>query len=68
MSEQKIENNENLVSIIDGEPYLHKSEWEKISYEKTSEIFKILSGLNVWQAKKIIEGLGYTIEKNSIIS
>ena len=66
MSEQK-KNNENLISIIDGEPYRHKSEWEKISYEKTTEIFKILSGLNVWQAKKIIEGLMYTIEKNAIL-
>jgi len=67
MSEQKTIN-ENLVSIIDGEPYQRESEWEKISYEKISGIYKILEGLNVWQAKKIIEKLNYTIESNAILS
>ncbi|MBS1753595.1 MAG: hypothetical protein JST34_06055 [Bacteroidetes bacterium] len=67
MSEKQINNSDKFISIIDGEPYQHQNEWEKISYEKTTAIFKILSGLTVWQAKKIIEGLNYTIETSTIL-
>ena len=67
MSEQKI-NNKNLISIIDGEPYQHRTEWDKIKYEKINSMYNILKGLNVFQVKQILNDFNYTIDSNSILS
>ena len=67
MSEQN-NNNQKLISIIDGEQYEHKTEWEKIKYEKTNAMYNILKGLNVFQVKQILDDFNYTIDSNSILS
>lgn len=48
--------------------FVYRSEWEKISHQKSIAIIEILQGLNVWQAKKILEGIPYGLEANAIIS
>ena len=44
------------------------TEWEKIVNDKVYQILKILEGLNVYEAKKVIEALDYGIERSSIIN
>jgi len=44
------------------------TEWEKTVNDKVCQILKVLEGLNVYEAKKVIEALGYGIERNSIIN
>jgi len=69
MSEHTTEiNNENLISIIDGELYQHRTEWERIKYEKINSMYNILKGLNVFQVKQILNDFNYTIDSNSILS
>ena len=48
--------------------FTYQSEWEKIQHEKSIAIIEVLQGLNVWQAKKIIEGINYGIEANAIVN
>ena len=43
------------------------NEFENVLAEKTNQILKILEGLNVYQAKKIIESIIYGVERNSLV-
>ena len=68
MSEQKIITDGPFVDLIDGEPYQFRNKWEKTSIEKVSAMYKILEGLNVRQAKGILEDLSNAIDKNAVLS
>ena len=68
MENKKKEVKENpLVLEIDGLQHHFRNEWEKTCYEKTSAIYKILKGLNVYEAKIVLEKMNYAIDSNAII-
>ena len=43
------------------------TEWEIIVNDKVYQILKILEGLNVWQAKKVIHECDSGIEANALV-
>ncbi len=44
------------------------NKWPEIQQQKCKAIFKILKGLNVYQAKKVLDAMTYNIESNAIIN